>query len=264
MEDLSEKIVTEMRDGVGHFLIDRAEKRNAMALSMWQRMGEVFEAWSENEHVRVVIVRGAGDKCFCAGNDISEFDSLRSDAAGASRYETITTRAYSALKNFPKPTIARVSGICVGGGLELAQLCDLQISSSDATFGVTPARLGLGYKLSDVMLLTDTVSAKYAKEMLFTGELFPADVAARWGLINRVVPLADLDEAVADLAARIAANAPLSVHAAKMIVGEAVKEASTRDETLCQSLVDACHNSQDYIEGRTAFAEKRKPEFKGV
>lgn len=263
MEDLSSHIVTEVREGIGYFLIDRAEKRNAMALSMWKRMGDVFESWAGDEAVRVVVVRGAGDKCFCAGNDISEFDTLRADAQGAANYEAITTRAYTALKQFPKPVIARVAGVCVGGGLELAQLCDLQVAASDATFGVTPARLGLGYKLADVMLLTDTVAAKYAKEMLFTGDLFPANVAKEWGLINRMVSLESLDAEVAQLAERIAQNAPLSVRAAKVIVGEAIKESSLRDVDACQRLVDACHNSQDYQEGRRAFAEKRAPEFKG-
>ncbi len=264
MQDLSEKIVTRIDGHVAHLTIDRAEKRNAMALSMWRRFGEQIDALAMDDNVRVLVVKGAGDKCFCAGNDISEFDELRRDAAGAAQYENTTKHAYNALQGFPKPVIARVAGYCVGGGLEIAQMCDLQVASEDAVFGVTPARLGLGYKLSDVQLLTERIPAKFAREMLYTGDLYAAETALRWGLVNRVVPLDDLDTHVDRLAAHIAENAPLSVQAAKAIVGEAVKERADRDVKLCQEHVDRCHDSEDYKEGRRAFAEKRPPQFQGI
>ncbi|MDD9876382.1 MAG: enoyl-CoA hydratase [Magnetovibrio sp.] len=258
-----EKILAEVADGVGRFTINNAAKRNCMSLAMWARMGDVFEAWADDPAVRVIVVRGAGDACFCAGNDISEFKTLRADAAGVARYHEITQRAYKALRDIATPTIARVAGFCIGGGLELAQLCDLQIAAEDATFGVTPAKLGLGYKLDDVMLLTGNVPAKVAKEILFTGRRFPAADALRWGLVNRVVAAGELDATVDAYAVEIAANAPLSVKAAKLTVHEAVKAAAEQDRELCQRLVAACDESEDYIEGQKAFAEKRPPNFKG-
>ena len=258
-----EKILA-VKDGrIGRFTINRPEKRNAMSLDMWRRMGEIFEAWADDPDVRVILVRGSGDKCFCAGNDISEFKDLRSSPNGIAAYHATTERAYAALRGIAKPTIARIEGFCMGGGLELAQLCDIQIAADTATFAVTLAKLGIGYKLDDVRLLTDAVSAKHAKEILFTGRKFPAADALHWGLVNRVVTAADLDATIDGYMEEIAANAPLSVKAAKLIVNEAVKGAANCDEALCASLVDACNESDDYIEGQRAFTEKRKPDFKG-
>lgn len=257
------KILAEKDGHIGRFTINNPDKRNAMTLAMWQRMGEVFEAWAQDPEIRAIVVRGAGDKCFCAGNDISEFKDLRSTPEQIAAYHATTERAYRALRDVPRPTIARIEGFCIGGGLELAQLCDLQIAAESASFAVTPAKLGIGYKLADVLLLTGNLSAKHAKELLFTGRRFSAADALRWGLVNRVVPAAELDAAVDGYAAEIAANAPLSVSAAKGIVHEAVKDAAERDQTLCARLVEACDRSADYREGQRAFAEKRKPEFTG-
>jgi enoyl-CoA hydratase/carnithine racemase len=258
-----DKILYEKDGRVGHFTINRPDKCNAMSLDMWRRMREIFEAWANDPEIRVIVVRGAGDKCFCAGNDISEFKNLRSTPDGIATYHAITEQAYAALRGIAKPTIACIEGFCMGGGFEVAQLCDIQIASDTATFAVTPAKLGIGYKLDDVRLLTDSVGAKHAKEILFTGRRFQAADALRWGIVNRVVAVANLDAVVDGYVEEIAANAPLSVKAAKIIVNEAVKEAADRDDALCESLVDACNESDDYTEGQRAFAEKRKPDFKG-
>ena len=201
----NDQILTEVDGFIGRFTINNAAKRNCMTLSMWQRMGDVFAAWADDPEVRVIIVRGAGEQCFCAGNDISEFAELRSSPENIANYTAVTDRAYALFKAVPKPTIARIAGFCIGGGLEMAQLCDIQIAADTATFGVTPAKLGLGYKLNDVQLLTDNVGAKVAKEILLTARQFPADDALRWGLVNRVVPEHDLDESVESYAHEIAA-----------------------------------------------------------
>ena len=258
-----EKIIAVIDNGIGRFTINNAGKRNAMSNSMWARMGEVFEAWATDPNVRAVVVRGAGDKCFCAGNDISEFASVRNSPESINEYNRITEKAYDSLRNLPKPTIARIEGFCIGGGLELAMLCDLQIAAEGATFALPPAKLGIGYKLSDIALLMENVSPKVAKELLFTGRQFSAEDALRWGLISRITPAETLDDLVDEYTTEIVANAPLSVSAAKQIIQEALKPPADRDEAQCQALVDSCHDSDDYQEGQRAFAEKRKPRFRG-
>ena len=252
-----------INDGIAHFTINRPEKSNAMTLEMWREMGEILEKWAKNPSIRVIIIRGAGEKSFCAGNDISEFSKLRSTPQHVAEYNAIVSKTYELLKSLPKPTIARVSGSCVGGGLEITQLCDLQVAADNASFGVTPAKLGIAYKFEDSLLLTNSIGVKAAKEMLFTAQIFPANDAFRWGLINRVVPEEDLDATVEQLAIDIASNAPLSVRATKLILNETQKVRIDPDREYCQSLVDTCTNSDDAIEGRQAFQEKRTPNFKG-
>ena len=263
MDSIAPSLDSRIDDAIARLTIDNPARRNAMSLAMWQELGDVLGALAEDPDVRVLVLRGAGEKSFCAGNDISEFATLRHTPEQRQAYDRVTARAYAALEGFPRPTIARVTGFCIGGGLELAQLCDLQIAADTALFAVTPAKLGIGYKLDDVMLLTRNVAAKHAKELLFTGRRFPAEDALRWGLINRIVPEAELDAVVDDYAREIAANAPLSVAAAKVTVGEAVKEAAARDLELCDRMVRDCDTSQDRLEGQAAFAEKRPPDFQG-
>ena len=263
MASESGTIIAKVDGAIGGVVIDNPARRNAVSFAMWQAIPKAVDTLATDDAVRVIVVSGAGGKAFSAGNDISEFGQLRATKEGVAKYDDATGRAYRALKEVEKPTIAMIQGFCVGGGLEVSQLCDLQIASDDARFAVTPARLGLGYKLADVQLLVDAVGPKHAKEILFTARMFDAEEALRMGLVHQVAPASEIQERVDETAKAVAANAPLSVKAAKLIVAEAVKDAAGRDEDLCQRLVEACLMSADYKEGQRAFAEKRKPEFKG-
>jgi enoyl-CoA hydratase len=263
MRSDTDKLVAQKEGAIGRLMFNNAERRNAISLAMWQALPAVLEDFASDEAIRVVIVCGAGGKAFSAGNDISEFKQLRSTKAGVVAYDAATRRAYKVLSAIEKPTIAMIEGYCVGGGVEVALLCDVQIAADNAHFAVTPARLGLGYKYDDVRLLVDSIGARYAKEILFTGRLFTAAEALHMQLVNRVVPAGELAVVVEDYALAIADNAPLSIKAAKKIIAEAVKTPAAADLDLCQQLVDACHASADYHEGQHAFAEKRKPKFSG-
>lgn len=255
-----------LHDVEGHIArltINNPARRNAMSLAMWEQMGDILEGWANAPEIRVLVLAGAGEKSFCAGNDVSEFPNVRATPEQRAEYDKITSRAYHALGKFPCPVIARISGFCIGGGLELALLCDLQIASDRSVFAVTPAKLGIGYKLEDVLLLTENLSTKHAKELLFTGRRFPAEDALRWGLVNRIVPQGELDSSVLSYAREISENAPLSVAALKTVIAEAAKEESARDVDACRRAVAECDASEDRTEGQNAFAEKRAPNFEG-
>ena len=252
------------RDGhVARVTINRPNRRNALSFAAWQSLAAAFDNLAADPEVRVVVLTGAGDRAFCAGNDISEFAEKRSTPEQVEAYAQVLSHAYEVISGIEKPLVARVRGFAVGGGFELMQLCDLQIASAGARFAMTPARLGLGYKLADVQLLVDRIGPRAARAMLFTGRLFDAAEAERMGLVTRVVPDEDLDAAVAGCAAEIVANAPLSIRAIKAAIGEALKPPSERDRARCDALAAACNESEDYREGQTAFSERRAPVFRG-
>ena len=252
------------RDGhVARVIINRPERRNAISFAAWQSLAAAFGNLAADPGVRVVILTGAGDRAFCAGNDISEFADKRSTPGQVEVYDGVVEHTYDVIRGIEKPLIARVRGFAVGGGFELMQLCDLQIASAGARFAMTPARLGIGYKLDDVQLLVDRIGPRAAREMLLTGRLFDAEEAQQMGLVTRVVPDEDLDAAVDACATEIVANAPLSIRAIKVAVGEAIKPPSDRDRTRCDELAAACNRSEDYREGQRAFAQRRSPNFRG-
>jgi enoyl-CoA hydratase/carnithine racemase len=213
--------------------------------------------------VRVVVVTGAGGKAFVSGADISKFESERASEEAVNAYQAQTAKVYDMLADCPKPTIAMVQGHCIGGGAALAVCCDMRICGETASFGVPAAKLGLGYPLAGIRRLVDLVGPSFAKEIFFTAKRWTAEEARIMGLVNRVVPNDALEAFVADYATTIAGNAPLTVGSVKTIVREALKDRGAADEALCDRLVKACFASQDYIEGRRAFMEKRKPAFQG-
>jgi enoyl-CoA hydratase len=261
---MTDKIIRRREGGIGHVVFNNPEKRNAVSLEMWQAVDEALEAFAGDDDIRVVVLSGAGDKAFVSGADISKFEDERSSAEAVAHYNATTARIYGRLYAFSKPTIAEITGSCVGGGLALAVCCDLRICGESARFAIPAAKLGLGYGFAGLERLVNLIGPAFAKEMFFTARLFSAAEAYEMGLVNRVVPDDRVESYVADYAKTITGNAPLTVGSVKAIVGEVLKDRKARNFAMCEELVKRCFASRDYVEGRQAFLEKRKPQFIGA
>jgi enoyl-CoA hydratase len=250
-------------DGVlGSIIFDNAARRNAISAEMWRAIPAAVEALEQESQVRVVILRGAGDVAFVSGADISEFEQARSGAA-AEAYDQQNARAFTALNNLSKPLIALIHGFCVGGGCALALTADLRYAADDAVFAIPAARLGLGYHAAGLATLVNVVGFAVAKEIFFTARRFSAAEALQLGLVHRVVPKADVDAFVRETAVGIAANAPLTLRSAKLVLRELTQDARERDHAAIAQSIHACYASDDYAEGVRAFLDKRAPIFTG-
>ena len=260
----TEKIQANIDDaGIGWVIFNNPERHNAMSLEMWQGLGDALENFSANPDVRVTVLRGAGDKAFVSGADISEFDSKRGSAEQKASYEKTMGRSNRSLSSFKKPLIALIEGYCIGGGLATALHADIRMATPDSTFGIPAARLGLGYDYAGLAKLARVVGPANARDIMFSARFMEADEALHMGLINFIHSRQDIAAATTAYAQRIAANAPLTVGAAKAALN--AWEAGERKDELAQvtALVNACFDSEDYKEGRRAFKEKRTPDFKG-
>jgi len=259
----TDKMLSRREGGVGYLIFNNPERHNAVSLEMWEAASSILADFAADKSVRVAVLTGAGGKAFVSGADISKFESERSSKEAIDRYNQVVDEANAAVYEFPKPTIAMIHGYCIGGGVGLALCCDLRICSDNAKFGVPAAKLGLGYGFKGIKKLVDVVGPSFAKEIFFTARQFSAAEALQMGLVNRVLPDAELETYVKGYAGTISGNAPLTVNSVKYIVGEVVKDGSERNLKRCAELVAQCFASNDYTEGRKAFMEKRKPEFTG-
>jgi enoyl-CoA hydratase len=260
---MTDKILSKVEDGIGWVIYNNPEKHNAMSLAMSTKVAEVMEGFGNNDDVRVVVLKGNGGKSFVSGADISEFEKLRSTPEGIVHYERTANAQYERIHDCPKPVIAMIKGYCMGGGMAVACAADIRICSDDSVFAIPAGRLGIGYRPSFTRWVYEAVGASTTKEILFTARRYKADEAFQLGLVNRVTGAEELQAYTIDYAKTIAGNAPLSVQTAKLIVNEIVKSPSDWDDELCKRLVEDCSNSEDYKEGRRAFAEKRQPVFTG-
>ena len=259
----TDKMLARKDGNVGYLIFNNPERHNAVSMEMWDATRRILEQFAGDNDVRVVVLTGAGKKAFVSGADISKFGDERATLDAVAKYNELTEIAYARIHDFPKPTIAMIRGYCIGGGLGLAVSCDMRICADNARFAVPAAKLGLGYDYPGLKRLIDVVGASFAKEIFFTARQFDAEEARVMGLANRVVSEAELDTYVKNYAEMIGDNAPLTVGSVKFIAGEALKDEGKRDIARMAELVERCFASNDYVEGRTAFMEKRKPVFRG-
>lgn len=260
---MTDKMLARKEGAVAWLTFNNPDRLNAVSLDMWEAVSAHLADFAADDAIRVVVVTGAGERAFVSGADISEFEKQRGSEEAIQNYNKTSGGAQRDLRDFPKPMIAMIRGYCIGGGLAVALACDLRIATEDSQFGIPAARLGLGYGMEGLSNLVDVVGPAFAKEIMFTAKRFNAQEAAGMGIVNRVLPAAELEGYVADYTQRISENAPLTVAAAKRVVTELVKDPAKRDVAGANAMVQACFDSQDYIEGRTAFMEKRKPAFQG-
>jgi len=259
----TEKLVARKDGAIGWVIFNNPEKRNAMSLEMYEATAVAMEGYAKDPDVRVVILKGAGDKAFISGADISQFKDRRSNPEQVRAAEAISERCNRAIRECPKPVIAMIRGYCMGGGLGIAVGCDLRIAADDSRFGIPAAKLGVGYRFSGIRRLAELVGPSFTAEIFYTGRQFNSQEALQMGLVNRVLPVAELEKNVMDYAATLTGNAPLTIAAVKRSLIELHKDPAERDLAACQKMVDDCFASEDYKEGQKAFMEKRKPAFRG-
>jgi enoyl-CoA hydratase len=253
----------EKRGAVGWIVFNQPTKRNAINNAMWRGIPDAMEKFDADPEVRCVVFRGAGSEAFAAGADISEFESVRSDKAAVADYDGLLDRVLHSIQGSPKPSVAMIYGYCMGGGLEVALACDLRYTGVSGQFGIPAAKLGLAYNVEGHKRMLETIGHARTREIMFLGRRYPADEALAMGLVHRVLPDAELETYVGDVIRTLCDNAPLSIANTKTILEQYVKSEGQPDPARMRAAIDRCARSSDYVEGRRAFMEKRKPRFSG-
>jgi len=244
-------------------LFSNPPKMNAMTYDMWRALPTTLAALDADPAVRVIVVAGDGERAFISGADISQFEKLRGTAEAQAEYNTAVEAAYLAPMKSSKPVIARIRGICIGGGLGFAAACDLRICSEDSVFRMPAARLGLGYSPAGVRRFMNVIGLANTVDIFISARKFDAQEALRMGFVSQVVPPGKLETTVAGYCEMVAENAPLTVAAAKFAAQQWLMDPADRDLAAATRMVEHCFRSEDHKEGRSAFMEKRKPEFRG-
>jgi enoyl-CoA hydratase/carnithine racemase len=254
----------EVVGAVAHITVNNPARRNAMSFGMWTTLGEAIPRLDADPAVRVLLLKGAGDKAFISGADISEFATLRSTPEGVAAYDHAVETAEQALGACSKPVVACIQGVCFGGGMGIAMACDLRYASDDAKFRMPAGRLGLGYALSGMAQIVNGIGAARTAELFYTARAFDGVEAERIGMVHKCHPAQQLDAEVAAIVAAIAANAPLTLRAAKLGIRASLPGAQESVVARAGQAIQACFTSADYLEGRQAFVEKRPARFTGT
>ncbi|WP_156324368.1 enoyl-CoA hydratase-related protein [Bacillus sp. FJAT-27251] len=254
------KVYLNVENEIGTIYINRPEKRNALTYGMWEDLAQLVDECNQRRDIKVIVFRSTTEKAFSAGADIGEFKTIRYTAEGAEKYNEATMILEHKIAASEKPSIAMISGFCVGGGCEIAVACDFRFSDHTGRFGITPAKLGLIYNTPGTKNLVELVGPSHAKDILFTGRIIEAEEALAMGLVNRIIQSSRLEAETYSFARLICQNAQMAVRGSKTIIN-AVLQGEIADSRETAELVLNSFISEDYREGVNAFLEKRKPNF---
>jgi enoyl-CoA hydratase/carnithine racemase len=257
------RLRAEKRGAAGWIVFDQPAKLNAISDAMWRAIPEAMARFDADAEVRCVAFRGAGAEAFAAGADISEFEKIRSEQAAVGEYDGLLDRVLHSIQDSRKPSLAMIYGFCMGGGLEVALACDLRYGGASAQFAIPAAKLGLAYNVEGHKRLLETVGHARAREIMFLGRRYGAEEALAMGLVHRVLPDAELEAYVDGVIATLLENAPLAIANSKTILEEYAKSSGAPDHERMRAAIERCARSEDYREGRRAFMDKRKPQFRG-
>jgi enoyl-CoA hydratase/carnithine racemase len=253
-------ILVTRQDGVAIVSLNRPAVRNAVTLGMWRELAMIYSRLADDDEVRAIVLAGSGAD-FSVGADISEFDTIRDNRDQSAAYEVSVDACSAALADVAKPVIAAISGYCLGGGCHLALACDFRFASQGARIGIPSAKLSIVYGVKSVQRLLALAGLANAKRLLYSGERFDAARAQAMGLVDEVCD--DALAAALAFAKNLAANAPLSIAGAKFMLNGLAMGNGALDVSAAERLIDQASDSEDFREGRRAFAEKRPPQFRG-
>lgn len=257
------ELISRKQGPIGTVVLSNLEKHNAMSFDMWSGLPAALEAFDRDPAIRVIVLEGDGDKAFVSGSDISQFETQRTGPEAQERYNRAVEEAHLAAGRCSKPVIAKIKGICIGGGIGLAASCDVRLCADNARFRIPAARIGIGYPTAGLARLLPLIGPQNAMEILFSARYFLADEALRMGLVGRVWPLGEFDDKSEEWLTMVAQNAPLTLRAVKRAVSEMVARPGEAPSVDVEAAIAACFSSGDYREGTRAFMERRMPDFRG-
>lgn len=257
------ELITRKEGAVGTIVISNPTKYNAMTFEMWRGLPVALEIFDNDPDVRVIVLEGDGEKAFVSGSDISQFESQRTGPDAQKRYNAAVEEAHLAPARCNKPVIAKIRGICIGGGVGLAASCDLRLCADDARFRIPAARIGIGYPTAGIARLLPLLGPQNMMDILFSARYFLADEALRMGLVAKVYPTADFNKEAGEWLTMVAQNAPLTLRAIKRAIVEMLRRPGAEPSAKVEAAIEACFSSNDYKEGTKAFMEKQLPVFEG-
>lgn len=261
--EITDQLIIERENRTGWITFNDPAKHNAVSFDMWAAIPQILKAFEDDVDIRSVVLTGAGDKAFVSGANISQFDALRTGVSAVKEYEVVAEAAQSSILNFSKPIIARIDGYCMGGGLNIALCCDIRLASQTSIFSIPAARLGLGYRFTAIQNLVRAAGIANALDVFITAAKFSANEAKDKGLVHTVCAKSQLNAVVGGYLEKINANAPMSVAAGKKMIRLLSDRSAHIDLDQMKMLALQCFESDDYKEGKAAFAQKRQPDFKG-